>query len=64
MLAKATNLAKALNFDENGDGNLNDTYNQNDGTWEWNFFEGTDTFTCTFEQSVGTFPIASMVFYK
>ena len=51
---KGYELSQTLNFDENGDGNLNDTYNQNDGTWEWNFFEGTDTFTCTFEQSVGT----------
>ena len=51
---KGYELSQTLNFDENGDGDLNDTYNKDDGTWEWIFFEGTDTFTCTFEQSGGT----------
>ena len=47
-------LGQTLNFDENGDGEENDTYNRDDGTWEWIFFEGTDTFTCTISQSAGT----------
>ena len=59
---KGYELGQTLNFDENGDGDLNDTYNQPDSTtWQWNFFEGTDTFTCTFEQSAGT-PIARWSF--
>ena len=51
---KGYELGQTLNFDENGDGNLNDTYNRDDGAWEWIFFEGTDTFTCTIKQSSGT----------
>ena len=59
---KGYELGQTLNFDENGDGNLNDTYNTDDGTWEWNFFEGTDTFTCTFEDSISTLPLATWSF--
>ena len=51
-------LAGDLSFDENGDGEQNDTYNQDDGTWEWEFFDtnttGIDTFVGSFEQTVGT----------
>ena len=59
---KGYELGQTLNFDENGDGDLNDTYNTDDGTWEWNFFEGTDTFTCTFEDAISTFPLATWSF--
>ena len=55
---KGYELGQSLNFDENGDGDLNDTYNQPDSTWEWIFFEGTDTFTCTIEDSINNFPVA------
>ena len=61
-VCKGYELSQTLNFDEDGDGNLNDTYNQDDGTWQWNFFEGTDTFTCTFEDSTSTFPTARWSF--
>ena len=51
-------LAGDLSFDENGDGEQNDTYNQDDGTWEWQFFDtnatGIDTFVGSFEQTAGT----------
>ena len=47
-------LAGDLNFDENGDGEQNDTYNQDDGTWEWDFFENApDVFVGSFEQPAG-----------
>ena len=59
---KGYELSQTLNFDENGDGEENDTYNKDDGTWEWNFFEGTDTFTCTFEDSINLVPAATWSF--
>ena len=46
-------LVSNLNFDENGDGEQNDTYNQDDGTWEWEF-DPTDVFVGSFEQVGGT----------
>ena len=59
---KGYELGQSLNFDENGDGEENDTYNQKNSTWQWNFFEGTDTFTCLFEDSINNFPIAAWSF--
>ena len=53
-------LAGDLNFDENGDGEQNDTYNQDDGTWEWEF-NPIDTFVGSFEKIGGT-PIANWEF--
>ena len=35
---KGYELSQTLNFDENGDGEENDTYNRDDDTWEWIFF--------------------------
>ena len=59
-------LAGDLCFDENGDGEQNDTYNQNDGTWEWEFFDtnttATDTFVGSFEDTMSYFPTATWVF--
>ena len=46
-------LVSNLNFDENGDGEQNDTYNQDDGTWEWEF-DPTHVFVGSFEQLAGT----------
>ena len=48
-------LAGDLNFDENGDGEQNDTYNQDDGTWEWEF-NPIDTFVGSYEDTINNFP--------
>ena len=48
-------LAGDLNFDENGDGEQNDTYNQDDGTWEWEF-DPTDVFVGSFENTASLTP--------
>ena len=58
-------LADDLSFDENGDGEQNDTYNQDDGTWEWEFFtNATDTFVGSFEDTDSTFPLAVWQFSR
>ena len=48
-------LAGDLNFDENGDGEQNDTYNQDDGTWEWEF-DPTAVFVASYENTINSLP--------